>query len=131
MPLVKRDEAVDVRGGGGRWARLRSTRRPQRYAERTPALGRAVRRRPALAARAATPASTLYHPPHPLYLDHGAGSRVWDVDGHELVDLTNNHTALVHGNANPVVADAVRAQLDRGSCFSGPDARCRSRWPTG
>ena len=66
--------------------------------------------------------STLYHPPHPLYLDHGAGNRVWDADGHELVDLTNNHTALVHGNANPVVLGAVRAQLDQGTCFSGPHA---------
>lgn len=64
--------------------------------------------------------STLYHPPHPLYLDHGAANRVWDVDGHELVDLTNNHTALVHGNAHPTVLDAVRAQLDRGTAFSGP-----------
>jgi glutamate-1-semialdehyde 2,1-aminomutase len=66
--------------------------------------------------------STLYHRPHPLYLDHGRGNRVWDVDGHELVDLTNNHTALVHGNANPHVLDAVRAQLDRGTAFSGPVA---------
>lgn len=64
--------------------------------------------------------STLYHPPHPLCLARGKGPRVWDVDGHELVDLTNNHTALVHGNANPEVLDAVRAQLDDGTCFSGP-----------
>ena len=45
---------------------------------------------------------------------------MWDVDGHELVDLTNNHTALVHGNAHPVIAEAVREQLAKGSCFSGP-----------
>lgn len=64
--------------------------------------------------------STLHYPPHPLGMARGAGGRVWDVDGHELVDLTNNHTALVHGNANPVVLDAVRAQLELGTCFSGP-----------
>ena len=64
--------------------------------------------------------STLYYPPHPLAMARGAGSRVWDVDGHELVDLTNNHTALVHGNANPVVLDAVREQMALGTCFSGP-----------
>ncbi len=66
--------------------------------------------------------STLYYAPYPLAMARGAGSRVWDVDGHELVDLTNNHTALVHGNAHPLVLDAVRVQLDRGSCFSGPVA---------
>ena len=64
--------------------------------------------------------STLHYPPHPLAMARGAGSRVWDVDGHELVDLTNNHTALVHGNANPVVLDAVREQMALGTCFSGP-----------
>jgi glutamate-1-semialdehyde 2,1-aminomutase len=91
------------------------------YAERTPRSAELF-----AAAQRSLPGgdsrSTLYHPPHPLYLDHGAGNRVWDVDGHELVDLTNNHTALVHGNANPQVLDAVRRQLDRGTAFSGPVA---------
>ena len=92
-----------------------------RYAEHTPRSAELF-----AAAQGSLPGgdsrSTLYHPPHPLYLDHGAGNRVWDVDGHELVDLTNNHTALVHGNAHPAVLDAVRAQLDRGTAFSGPVA---------
>lgn len=64
--------------------------------------------------------STLHYPPHPLGMARGAGGRVWDVDGHELVDLTNNHTALVHGNAHPVVLEAARAQMELGTCFSGP-----------
>jgi len=93
----------------------------QRYAERTPGSASLF-----AAAHHSLPGgdsrSTLYHPPHPLYVDRAAGSRVWDADGHELVDLTNNHTALVHGNAHPVVLEAVRAQLERGSCFSGPVA---------
>jgi glutamate-1-semialdehyde 2,1-aminomutase len=90
-----------------------------RYEERMPGSAAAF-----AAARGPMPGgdsrSTLFHPPHPLFLDRGAGSRVWDVDGNELVDLTNNHTALVHGNAHPVVLDAVRRQLERGTCFSGP-----------
>ncbi len=90
-----------------------------RYEERTPASAACFD-----AARHSMPGgdsrSTLYHPPHPLYLERGEGSRVWDVDGHELVDLTNNHTALVHGNAHPVVLEAARRQLDLGTCFSGP-----------
>ena len=93
----------------------------RRYAERTPGSAALF-----TAAQRSLPGgdsrSTLYHAPHPLFVDKAAGSRVWDVDGHALVDLTNNHTALVHGNAHPVVLDAVRSQLDRGTCFSGPTA---------
>ena len=90
----------------------------QRFAERTP--GVAGCREAGRSLPGGDSRSTLYHPPHPLFVDRATGSRVWDVDGHELVDLTNNHTALVDGNAHPVVLDAVRAQLNRGTCFSGP-----------
>lgn len=64
--------------------------------------------------------STLYFRPYPLYLARADGSRVWDVDGHELTDFTFNHTCLVHGNRPPVVLDAVRDQLERGTCFAEP-----------
>jgi glutamate-1-semialdehyde 2,1-aminomutase len=94
----------------------------ERFRERTPASAAQL-----AAARRSLPGgdsrSTLHYPPHPLGMARAAGGRVWDVDGHELIDLTNNHTALVHGNANPAVLDAVRAQLDDGTCFSGPVPR--------
>ena len=108
------------RGGGGRWARLRSPRRPGATPSARPGsaalFAAAQRSLPGGDSR-----STLYHAPHPLFADQAAGSRVWDVDGHELVDLTNNHTALVHGNAHPVVLDAVRSQLDAGDLLLRPD----------
>lgn len=91
----------------------------ERYRARTPGSAAQLE-----AARRVLPGgdsrSTLHYPPHPLAVARAAGSRVWDVDGNGLVDLTNNHTALVHGNAHPDVLDAVRAQLDEGTCFSGP-----------
>lgn len=60
--------------------------------------------------------TTLFVPPHPPYALRGAGWRVVDEDGHELVDLQNNYTALVHGHAHPTVtAAAVRALEDGGS----------------
>ena len=109
----------------------------QRYAERTPGLGGPVRRRPAFTARGRLPQHALPPAASAVRRPRGAGSRVCDVDGHDLVDLTNNHTALVHGNAHPVVLDAVRAQLERGTCFSGPTAlqvevadRLTARLPT-
>ena len=28
-------------------------------------------------------------PPHPIYVDRGEGSHVWDIDGNEYVDFHN------------------------------------------
>ena len=64
--------------------------------------------------------SPLFHPPYPVTLTGGVGARVTDVDGNDLLDLTGNHTALVHGYGHPAVLAAVRDQLAAGTCFPGP-----------
>ena len=64
--------------------------------------------------------TTIHHEPYPLYLAEGAGAVVTDVDDNEYTDFTNNHTALVHGNAFPPVVAAVSDQLGRGACFGTP-----------
>lgn len=64
--------------------------------------------------------SPLHHAPYPATLAEGHGTRVIDVDGNELLDLTGNHTALVHGYGHPQVLAAVREQLEAGTCFPGP-----------
>jgi len=64
--------------------------------------------------------SPLFHPPYPVTLTGGIGARVTDVDGNDLLDLTGNHTALVHGYGHPAVLAAVRDQLAAGTCFPGP-----------
>jgi glutamate-1-semialdehyde 2,1-aminomutase len=66
--------------------------------------------------------STLHHPPYPLQLARGAGATVWDVDGNAYRDFTNNHTALVHGNAFEPVLVAARRQMAEGTCFGTPTA---------
>ncbi len=61
-------------------------------------------------------------PPHPIYFDHGAGSRLWDVDGHEYVDFVLGWGPVLLGHSNPAVLDAVAAQLHRGQTYgSGHD----------
>ncbi len=66
--------------------------------------------------------STVFVPPHPPYAARGAGWRVWDVDGRELVDLQANYASLVHGHAfAPAVRAAARA-LTEGSAFGLPTA---------
>lgn len=54
----------------------------------------------------------------PLFVTHGRGGRVWDVDGNEYVDLVGGLLPVVLGYRDPDVDAAIRAQLDRGISFS-------------
>ncbi len=66
--------------------------------------------------------TTLYVDPHTPYARRGEGWRLIDTDGHELVDLHGDYSALVHGHAfAPVLAAATRA-LAEGSAFGLPTA---------
>jgi glutamate-1-semialdehyde 2,1-aminomutase len=58
--------------------------------------------------------------PWPVYLERGAGSRVWDVDGNEYVDFHNGFGVMCVGHANPVIAEAVKARMDLGTHFAAP-----------
>ncbi len=64
--------------------------------------------------------TTVWHSPHPIYAASGKGCRIRDVDGKEYLDFLNNYTSMIHGHANPVVAEAVREQLEIGTCFAMP-----------
>ncbi len=61
----------------------------------------------------------LVHP-HPIYVTHGAGSRVFDVDGNEYIDYLLAYGPLVLGHAHPALTAAVARQLDKGSVFGIP-----------
>lgn len=58
--------------------------------------------------------------PYPPYVARGEGAYVYDVDGTEYLDLTNNLGVLIHGHAHPEVVAAVREQAAMGSCFALP-----------
>src|SRR6202795_4168537 len=60
--------------------------------------------------------------PQPIFMDHGKGSRVWDVDGNEYVDFHNGFGVMVVGHAHPAVVAAVESQMHRGSHFAQPVA---------
>ncbi len=60
---------------------------------------------------------TRYLQPHPIYIERAAGSRKWDVDGNEYVDYIGGHGALILGHAHPVVSEAIREQLAKGTHF--------------
>jgi glutamate-1-semialdehyde 2,1-aminomutase len=62
--------------------------------------------------------SSVFYPPYSLTIARGAGSRMWDVDGNEYIDLNNNYTALVHGHAYPPIVKAAREAMERGTTWS-------------
>jgi glutamate-1-semialdehyde 2,1-aminomutase len=62
--------------------------------------------------------STVLIRPHPIYVAEGRGAWVTDVDGNRYLDCNNNFTSIILGHADPVVEDAVRLQLSRGTAFS-------------
>ncbi len=54
----------------------------------------------------------------PLFLTHGEGGRVWDVDGNEYVDMVMGLLPVVLGYRDADVDRAIAAQLERGISFS-------------
>jgi glutamate-1-semialdehyde aminotransferase/spore coat polysaccharide biosynthesis protein SpsF (cytidylyltransferase family) len=56
----------------------------------------------------------------PLFVTHGDGGRVFDVDGNEYVDFINALLPNVLGYRDPDVDLAIRRQLTRGISFSLP-----------
>ncbi len=65
--------------------------------------------------------------PYGIYIDRAAGSRKWDVDGHEYVDYAGGHGALLLGHNHPAVTEAVQKQLERGTHF-GSNHELEIRW---
>jgi len=64
--------------------------------------------------------TTVFHDPYPIYAQSAQGCRITDVDGVERLDFLNNYTALIHGHLNPGILEAVRGQLELGTCFANP-----------
>src|SRR5579864_851778 len=51
--------------------------------------------------------TTVYFSPYPIYAERALGSRVWDVDGVERIDLINNYSSLIHGHNHPMIVEAI------------------------
>jgi glutamate-1-semialdehyde 2,1-aminomutase len=63
--------------------------------------------------------SVLFYTPFPLVMARGADARLWDLDGHEYVDLLGEFTAGLYGHSNPVIRAAIDEALDNGLNLSG------------
>jgi glutamate-1-semialdehyde 2,1-aminomutase len=58
--------------------------------------------------------------PQPVWLSHGHGSKVYDVDGNEYVDLHGGYGAALAGHGHPAIQEAIKAQVSRGTHFAQP-----------
>lgn len=59
---------------------------------------------------------------YPRFLDQGKGSRVWDVDGKEYIDLICSWGPLILGHRSEAVETAVLEAVTKGLSFGAPTA---------
>ena len=58
--------------------------------------------------------------PQAVWMSHGAGSKVYDVDGTEYVDMHGGYGATIAGHAHPAIVAAVSDRVRRGTHFAQP-----------
>lgn len=50
---------------------------------------------------------------HPVYMSHGEGARLYDIDGNEFIDYSLGYGPSVLGHSNEHVRQALKRQVDR------------------
>lgn len=58
--------------------------------------------------------------PQPIWLSRGSGSKVWDVDGNEYVDLHGGYGVNLAGHGHPAIVEAVTKRAPAGTHFAQP-----------
>jgi len=66
---------------------------------------------------------------YPIVCERCAGSKLWDVDGNEYVDLVNGYGQTAFGHAPDFVVKAVKEQLERGFAI-GPQSELAGKVAT-
>jgi glutamate-1-semialdehyde 2,1-aminomutase len=62
------------------------------------------------------------HRDAPLFIDHGSGAVIHDVDGNQYIDYVCSWGPLIAGHAHPDIVAAVTAQAALGTTFGAPTA---------
>jgi glutamate-1-semialdehyde 2,1-aminomutase len=58
--------------------------------------------------------------PQSVWIDHGLGSKIYDVDGEEYVDMHGGYGAGLAGHAHPAIVETVSARVRLGTHFAQP-----------
>lgn len=56
----------------------------------------------------------------PVYVERGAGSRIYDIDGNEYIDYVGSWGPLIMGHAHPAVVRALQDATAKGTSFGAP-----------
>ena len=67
--------------------------------------------------------SVLFQAPFPLVMVRGHGCRLWDADGHELLDALGEFTAGLYGHSAAPIREAIVEALDGGISLSSHTLR--------
>jgi glutamate-1-semialdehyde 2,1-aminomutase len=57
----------------------------------------------------------------PFFVNRASGSKIWDVDGNELIDYVGTWGPAILGHAHPKIIAAVKAAADHGTSFGIPN----------
>ena len=57
---------------------------------------------------------------NPIFMDHGKGAKIYDIDGNEYIDYVLSWGPLILGHANPGVVDALKKTAEKGTSFGTP-----------
>lgn len=60
---------------------------------------------------------------NPVYIERGAGSRIYDVDGNSYIDYIGSWGPLILGHAHPRVLSAITEVAALGTSFGAPTER--------
>ena len=55
-----------------------------------------------------------------MWISHGKGSRIWDVDGFEYSDFHGGFGVGLAGHAHPAIVEAVQDRVTKGTHFAQP-----------
>ena len=58
---------------------------------------------------------------NPFFVNKASGSKVWDVDGNELIDYVLTWGPAILGHAHPKIISAVKAAAELGTSFGIPN----------
>ena len=92
------------------------------YRQRTPKSQANFERAKAVLPDGDTRTGTVFSP-HPSYIEQAVGCYLYDADGHEILDFTNNATTLIHGYAHPEITRAIQQQAAAGTAWAAPNMR--------
>lgn len=58
---------------------------------------------------------------YPIYMEHGKGAKVYDVDGNSYIDFLNAFGPNILGYVHPDLTKAVEKQLQKGTLLAAPN----------